>query len=161
MRKAPSFGFLSELYVQVLLAILLGALVGYLWPQVGTSLQPLADGFIKLIKMLLSPIIFGTVVVGIAKMSDIKDGAANTILMAEVPPVFKRPWLAGGGATVVGVPEKNSFKPFVAAEKDGKRGSYVIMADGSVRFVANSIAFPVWQALGTRAGGEVLDSSQF
>jgi len=57
----------------VLIAILIGALVGLWFPHVGTALKPLADGFIKLIKMLLAPIIFGTVVVGMAKMGDLKE----------------------------------------------------------------------------------------
>jgi aerobic C4-dicarboxylate transport protein len=61
------------LYVQVLIGIIIGGAIGYLIPDVGTKLQPLADGFIKLIKMLLAPIIFGTVVVGIAKMGSIKE----------------------------------------------------------------------------------------
>lgn len=56
------------LYIQVLIGIVIGGLIGYFIPDVGAKLQPLADGFIKLIKMLLAPIIFGTVVVGIAKM---------------------------------------------------------------------------------------------
>jgi len=63
----------SQLYVQVLIGIVIGGAFGYLEPQIGTKLQPLADGFIKLIKMLLAPIIFGTVVVGIAKMGSIKE----------------------------------------------------------------------------------------
>ena len=63
----------SQLYVQVLIGIVIGALIGYLEPQFGAKLQPFADGFIKLIKMLLAPIIFGTVVVGIAKMGSIKE----------------------------------------------------------------------------------------
>jgi len=61
------------LYVQVLIGILVGGAIGYLVPEFGAKLQPLADGFIKLIKMLLAPIIFGTVVVGIAKMGSIKE----------------------------------------------------------------------------------------
>ncbi|WP_122413685.1 C4-dicarboxylate transporter DctA [Pseudomonas viridiflava] len=61
------------LYVQVLIGIVIGGLIGYLIPDIGARLQPLADGFIKLIKMLLAPIIFGTVVVGIAKMGSIKE----------------------------------------------------------------------------------------
>jgi len=65
--------FISQLYVQVLLAIVIGGLIGALNPKLGISLQPLADGFIKLIKMLLAPIIFGTVVTGIAKMGSIKE----------------------------------------------------------------------------------------
>ncbi|MCD5984628.1 cation:dicarboxylate symporter family transporter [Pseudomonas sp. CDFA 610] len=50
------------LYVQVLIGIVIGGLIGYLMPDIGARLQPLADGFIKLIKMLLAPIIFGTLV---------------------------------------------------------------------------------------------------
>jgi aerobic C4-dicarboxylate transport protein len=63
----------SQLYVQVLIGIVIGAAIGHFEPQFGTKLQPFADGFIKLIKMLLAPIIFGTVVVGIAKMGSIKE----------------------------------------------------------------------------------------
>ncbi len=63
----------GQLYVQVLIGIAIGAVLGYVEPQFAARLQPLADGFIKLIKMLLAPIIFGTVVVGIAKMGSIKE----------------------------------------------------------------------------------------
>ncbi|WP_434676247.1 C4-dicarboxylate transporter DctA [Pseudomonas sp. D3-10] len=63
----------SQLYVQVLIGIVIGAAIGYFVPDIGAKLQPFADGFIKLIKMLLAPIIFGTVVVGIAKMGNIKE----------------------------------------------------------------------------------------
>jgi len=63
----------SQLYVQVLIGIIIGAAIGHFEPQFGARLQPFADGFIKLIKMLLAPIIFGTVVVGIAKMGSIKE----------------------------------------------------------------------------------------
>lgn len=63
----------GRLYVQVLAGMALGIAIGLLWPSAGVALKPLADGFIKLIKMLLAPIIFGTVVVGIARMGDLKD----------------------------------------------------------------------------------------
>ncbi|VVN91336.1 C4-dicarboxylate transporter DctA [Pseudomonas fluorescens] len=63
----------GQLYVQVLIGIVIGGIFGYLVPDMGAKLQPFADGFIKLIKMLLAPIIFGTVVVGIAKMGSIKE----------------------------------------------------------------------------------------
>ena len=63
----------SQLYVQVLIGIVIGGAIGFFLPDIGARLQPLADGFIKLIKMLLAPIIFGTVVVGIAKMGSIKE----------------------------------------------------------------------------------------
>jgi aerobic C4-dicarboxylate transport protein len=60
------------LYVQVLLAVLAGVLVGYLAPGFGKALKPLGDAFIKLVKMLIGPIIFCTVVHGVASMSDLK-----------------------------------------------------------------------------------------
>jgi aerobic C4-dicarboxylate transport protein len=63
----------AQLYVQVLIGIVIGGAIGFFLPDIGAKLQPLADGFIKLIKMLLAPIIFGTVVVGIAKMGSIKE----------------------------------------------------------------------------------------
>jgi aerobic C4-dicarboxylate transport protein len=62
----------SILYVQVLIAIALGVAIGTLFPQSGTALKPLGDGFIKLIKMMIAPVIFCTVVHGIASMSDLK-----------------------------------------------------------------------------------------
>ena len=62
----------NTLYLQVLSAIVVGVLVGYLWPDFGASLKPLGDGFIKLVKMLIAPIIFATVVVGLAGMGDLK-----------------------------------------------------------------------------------------
>ena len=71
--KGKTTGIFGQLYFQVLLGFLLGIVVGYCWPGFGESLKPLGDGFIKLIKMLLAPIIFGTVVVGIAKMGNLKE----------------------------------------------------------------------------------------
>ncbi|MEW6306908.1 MAG: cation:dicarboxylase symporter family transporter, partial [Verrucomicrobiota bacterium] len=61
-----------HLYVQVLVAIFLGAIVGYVYPEFGIQLKPLGDAFIKLIRMVVAPIIFTTVVLGIAGMSDLK-----------------------------------------------------------------------------------------
>src|ERR1041384_7279280 len=63
----------SHLYFQVLAAIFVGVLLGHFYPSLGASLKPLGDGFIKLIKMMIAPIIFTTVVVGIAKVSDMKE----------------------------------------------------------------------------------------
>ena len=60
------------LYLQVLLAVAAGIVVGYLFPDLGSSLKPLGDGFVKLVKMLIAPIIFCTVVHGIASMADLK-----------------------------------------------------------------------------------------
>jgi aerobic C4-dicarboxylate transport protein len=62
----------SHLYFQVLIAIAIGVLLGALQPATATAMKPLGDGFIKLIKMMIAPIIFTTVVVGIAKIGDMK-----------------------------------------------------------------------------------------
>ena len=64
--------FYKILYVQVLVAIVLGVLLGVFYPEVGTAMKPLGDGFIKLIKMIIAPVIFCTVVAGIAGMQDMK-----------------------------------------------------------------------------------------
>ncbi|WP_213880460.1 C4-dicarboxylate transporter DctA [Pseudomonas sp. dw_358] len=78
---------LDTLYVQVLIAIALGILVGHTWPDVGVELKPLGDGFIKLIKMIIGPIIFCTVVSGITSMHDVKQvgrGGGKALLYFEV-----------------------------------------------------------------------------
>lgn len=64
--------FYKSLYVQVITAIVIGVLLGHFWPETGAAMKPLGDGFIKLIKMIIAPIIFCTVVVGIAGMEDMK-----------------------------------------------------------------------------------------
>ena len=61
-----------QLYVQVLVAIVLGITIGHFWPDFGASLKPLGDGFVKLVKMIIAPVIFLTVTTGIAGMSDLK-----------------------------------------------------------------------------------------
>jgi len=62
----------KSLYFQVIVAIVIGILLGHFAPALGESMKPLGDGFIKLIKMIIAPIIFCTVVVGIAGMEDMK-----------------------------------------------------------------------------------------
>jgi aerobic C4-dicarboxylate transport protein len=64
--------FWPSLYVQVLIAIALGVLIGWLFPDFGRTLKPLGDAFIRLVKMIITPVIFLTVVTGIAGMSDLK-----------------------------------------------------------------------------------------
>jgi len=69
MGKAPLY---KSLYFQVLVAIVIGVLLGHFYPSSGEAMKPLGDGFIKLIKMIIAPVIFCTVVLGIAGMEDMK-----------------------------------------------------------------------------------------
>src|SRR6187401_1722912 len=62
----------KSLYFQVIVAIVIGVALGHFYPDTGAAMKPLGDGFIKLIKMIIAPIIFCTVVVGIAGMEDMK-----------------------------------------------------------------------------------------
>src|SRR5260221_14505430 len=62
----------SVLYVQVLIAIAIGIVLGHFFPKTGVAMKPLGDGFIQLIKMMIAPVIFCTVVHGIGSMGDLK-----------------------------------------------------------------------------------------
>ena len=93
------------LYVQVLIAIFAGIVIGHFFPDCGKSLKPLGDGFIKLITMLIAPIIFCTVVHGIASMSDLKKLGrlgGKTILYFEVVSTL---------ALIIGLVVVNILKP--------------------------------------------------
>ncbi|MDB5957311.1 dicarboxylate/amino acid:cation symporter [Ramlibacter sp.] len=68
-RRRPLY---RSLYLQVLTAVVIGVILGHFWPATGAAMKPLGDGFIKLIKMMIAPIIFCTVVTGIAGMEDMK-----------------------------------------------------------------------------------------
>jgi aerobic C4-dicarboxylate transport protein len=69
MTRKPLY---KSLYIQVLFAILLGVLLGHFYPETGAAMKPFGDGFVKLIKMIIAPVIFCTVVLGIAGMEDMK-----------------------------------------------------------------------------------------
>jgi aerobic C4-dicarboxylate transport protein len=93
------------LYVQVVIAVLIGIGVGYFFPESGKSLKPLGDSFIKLIKMLIAPIIFCTVVHGIASVADLKKLGrigGKTILYFEVVSTL---------ALIIGLAVVNILKP--------------------------------------------------
>ena len=64
--------FYTSLYGQVLVATAIGVLVGHVWPGTGAAMKPLGDAFIKLVRMIVAPIIFCTVVVGIAGAGEMK-----------------------------------------------------------------------------------------
>ena len=95
----------SRFYLWVLGAIVLGGTVGHFFPDFGVKLKPLGDGFINLIKMLIAPIIFLTVVLGIAGVADVKKVGrvgAKAILYFEVVSTF---------ALVIGLVVVNTLKP--------------------------------------------------
>ena len=69
----PKKKFYSNLYFQVLVGIALGIIIGFVAPERAVVMRPLGDGFIKLVKMLIAPVVFTTVVVGIAQMGEMKD----------------------------------------------------------------------------------------
>ena len=69
----PTRPFYTNLYFQVLVAIAIGVVLGVVDPARAAAMKPLGDGFIKLVKMLIAPIVFTTVVVGIAHMGEMKD----------------------------------------------------------------------------------------
>jgi len=95
----------SRLYLWVLCAIVIGGLIGHFAPATGVALKPLGDGFISLIKMLIAPIIFLTVVIGIAGVADVKKVGrvgAKAILYFEVISTF---------ALAIGLLVVNLWKP--------------------------------------------------
>ncbi|HEX9465356.1 MAG TPA: dicarboxylate/amino acid:cation symporter [Alphaproteobacteria bacterium] len=100
--KTPLY---KVLYVQVLFAIAVGIMLGHLWPTLGIEMKPLGDGFIKLIRMIIGPVIFCTVVTGIAGMNDMKRVGRvglKAIVYFEVVSTF---------ALMIGLVTANLFRP--------------------------------------------------
>ena len=102
IRKEP---FYKGLFFQIMVAIIAGIVIGYFWPSFGTALKQFGDGFIKLIKMIIAPLVFGVVVVGIAKVGDIKAVGrigGKTILYFEIVTTI---------ALIIGVAVANLVNP--------------------------------------------------
>ena len=78
MRTSTLF---KPLYVQVLAGVLLGIAVGHYWPDIGAALKPLGDGFVKLVKMMIAPVVFCTIVSGITSLGDSRE-IGKTLLKA-------------------------------------------------------------------------------
>src|SRR2546428_7261542 len=83
--------FYNTLYGQVLVATVAGVIVGHFWPAAGVAMKPLGDAFIKLVRMIIAPIIFCTVVAGIAGAAGAKtvgtDGRLETVYIVVVGPM--------------------------------------------------------------------------
>jgi aerobic C4-dicarboxylate transport protein len=149
----PRRAFYRTLYVQVIAAILLGGLIGWIWPPAGVALQPLGDGFIKLIKMMIAPIIFCTVVSGIAGVTDVRKVGrvgGKALIYFEVVSTF---------ALVIGLTVANVLKPgagFPAAGEDAARVAEFAgkaKEQGVVAFLMNVIPDTV---VGALAKGDIL-----
>lgn len=65
--------FYKALYFQVVVGLTLGILAGHFWPDLGASLKPLGDGFVKLVKMMIAPVVFCTIVSGITSLNDTRE----------------------------------------------------------------------------------------
>jgi aerobic C4-dicarboxylate transport protein len=105
LRTSPRKPWYRILYLQVLIAVAVGIAIGCLWPDTGKALKPLGDGFIKLVKMIIAPIIFCTVAHGIAAMHDVKKlgrVGGKTLLYFEVVSTL---------ALVIGLVVVNVLKP--------------------------------------------------
>lgn len=143
------------LYVQVLLAIALGVALGRLAPEWGVAMKPFGDAFVKLIKMLIGPIVFSTVVVGIAGMGDLKKVGrvgAKALLYFEVMTTV---------ALVTGVAMVHLVGPgrgvhANAASLDTKALDQTLSAPHPHGFVAHVLAMIPESFVGAFTGGDVL-----
>jgi predicted Zn finger-like uncharacterized protein len=82
----------------------------------------------------------------VTRLGDIGN-LSKTAFMIQVPPIYRTPWLAGGGSTIRGVPETKSVQPFLSQRSEGKRSTMMIMTDGSVRVISENISDQVFKDL--------------
>ena len=157
--RAPAKPFYKVLYIQVLFAIILGALIGWLWPTLATNdwIKALGDGFIKLIRMVIPPIIFCTVVSGIAHIEDAKKVGrvgVKALVYFEIVSTF---------ALVIGLLVANLIRPgdgFGGKANAAAVAGYAKQASEqkSVDFVLNIIPDSV---VGALARGDILQTLLF
>ena len=147
--------FYHHLYFQVLIAIALGILIGHFYPDTGTKMKPLGDGFIKLISMVIAPIIFCTVVTGIAGMDDMKKVGrvgAKALLYFEIVSTF---------ALAIGLLVVSIIRPGVGMNADASKLDTTgletfttkAQADSTVEFLMNIIPKTIVDAF---AQGDIL-----
>ncbi len=150
-----SVPFFHTLYFQVIIGVICGVAVGLLWPEFGAKLKPLGDGFIKLVKMLIAPIIFLTVTLGIAHTGDMRKVGRvglKALLYFEVVSSF---------ALLIGLIVVNVWQPGAGMNVDPKTldegavSSYTVGAKamGTVDFILNIIPNSAVDAF---AKGEIL-----
>ncbi|RJG09397.1 dicarboxylate/amino acid:cation symporter [Massilia cavernae] len=142
--------FFGKLYVQVLIGVAAGGLLGFFYPQLGADLKPLGDVFIRLIKMVFAPVIFAMVVLGIAKMESMKElgrVGVRALIYFEVLSTF---------ALLLGLVVVNVFQPGSGMNIDAKAldagsiSNYTAAAaksSGFVEFLLNMVPTSVVEAL--------------
>jgi aerobic C4-dicarboxylate transport protein len=140
----------GKLYVQVLIGVVAGGLLGFLYPKLGTDLKPLGDVFIRLIKMVFAPVIFAMVVLGIARMESMKElgrVGVRALVYFEVLSTF---------ALLLGLIVVNVFQPGSGMNIDaealdtGSISSYTAAAEkskGFIDFLLNMVPTSVVDAL--------------
>jgi aerobic C4-dicarboxylate transport protein len=140
----------GKLYVQVLIGVVAGGLLGFLYPKLGTDLKPLGDVFIRLIKMVFAPVIFAMVVLGIARMESMKElgrVGVRALVYFEVLSTF---------ALLLGLIVVNVFQPGTGMNIDAKAldtgaiSSYTAAAQksrGFIDFLLNMVPTSVVDAL--------------
>jgi aerobic C4-dicarboxylate transport protein len=147
--------FYKVLYVQVLFAIVVGIILGYVAPETGAAMRPLGDGFIKLVRMMITPIIFCVVVTGIAKIGDLKAVGrigVKALIYFEVISTL---------ALIIGLVVVNIVQPGVGINADPASldtaavAAYASTAEklSTVQFILNIIPTTV---VGAFAGGDIL-----
>jgi aerobic C4-dicarboxylate transport protein len=151
----PKRAFWRHLYVQVLAAIVVGVAVGHFWPEVGVALKPVGDAFIKLVKMIIAPVIFLSIVTGIAgsrELSTVGRVAAKAMIYFLTVSTL---------ALIVGLIVANVVRPGDGLNIDpasldaGSIADYTAKAQDStlVAFLLNIIPTTL---VGALAGGELL-----
>src|SRR5713226_10089485 len=156
MRSAHASRQSKNLYLQVLAGMVAGVLVGHFFPTAGSSMKPLGDGFIRLIKLLAAPIVFGTVVTGITRMNK-SESVGRTLLKALI--LF---YVLSTIALLVGLATVELLRPGAGMNVDPARLDPSVAlktaggrpaAGGVVAFILQTIPATYFGAL---AEGEVL-----
>ncbi len=146
----------KRLYVQVLVAIAIGIVMGFLYPTAGAKMKPLGDAFIALVKMMIAPIIFCTIVHGIGSMSDLKRVGRiglKALIYFEVVSTF---------ALILGLFAAHVFKPGIGLDMSAMANNasavaqYVDRAKGDTGFVAHLMAIIPVSFFDALARGELL-----
>jgi aerobic C4-dicarboxylate transport protein len=152
MHPRPRRAWYKDLSLQILIAMVLGAITGYVWPENAESMKPLGDLFIKLVRMIVAPIIFCTVVHGIASVGEAKKVgrvAIKALAYFEIVTTL---------ALVIGLVLVNVWAPGAGMHVDVKA-----LADSGVKAPAKTLTFGQFllnlvpsSAVGAFAEGEVI-----